>query len=175
MVYARKLSEDSWFGKAVLDADSISELSTNNHELSVWKVADITNHDEIDDVALALALSRDAVDELYIVFIDIEKINNEYNWKIGLHDEEGITGFDAMKGEHTNFVLLSFWHQGFLAEHIHHLVQDNANYCYYDVTTLVELLDNAVQKGRINRDALKRKYGKWHKKLKELETLRNAN
>ena len=174
MVYARKISEYSWFGKSVLDADSISELSTNNHELSVWKVADTTNQNEMDDIALALALSRDAVDEFYIVFIDIDKINRDYNWKMGLHDEDGITGFDAMKGEHTNFVLLSFWHQGFLAEHIHQLIQDDTNYRYYDVTTLVDLLEKAIQKGRIDRNDLK-KYGRWNKKLKELEKLRNAS
>lgn len=68
MVYARKISEDSWFDKSVLDADSLSELSTNNHELSVWKVTDVTSQDQINDIALALALSRDAVDEFYIVF-----------------------------------------------------------------------------------------------------------
>lgn len=48
MVYARKISEDSWFDKSVLDADSLSELSTNNHELSVWKVADVTSQDQIN-------------------------------------------------------------------------------------------------------------------------------
>lgn len=174
MVYARKISEDLWFGKPVLDSDSVSELSTNNHELSVWKVADATNENEIDDIALALALSRDAVDEFYIVFIDIDRISREYNWKMELHDEDGITGFEAMKGEHTNFVLLTFWHQGFLAEHIQQLIQDNANYRYYDVSTLVELLEKAIQKGRIDIDSLK-KYGKWNKKLKELEKLRNAS
>lgn len=174
MVYARKISEDSWFNKSVLDADSVSELSTNNHELSVWKVVDMTNQNEIDDIALALALSRDAVDEFYIVFIDIDKIHSEYNWNMELHDEDGITGFEAMKEKHTNFVLLSFWYQGFLTEHIHHLIQDDANYRYYDVTTLVNLLEEAVQKGRIDRDSLK-KYGKWNKKLKELERLKIAS
>lgn len=175
MVYARKISEDSWFGKSVLDADTISELATTNHELSVWKVDDITNQEQVDDIALALALSRDAVDEFYIVFIDIDKINTEYKWKLQLHEENGVTGFEEMKGEHTNFVLLSFWHQGFLAEHIYHLLQNSTNYRYYDVATLVDLLDEAVHKGRIDRVMLKAKYGKWNKELKKLEALQNAS
>jgi hypothetical protein len=71
MVYARKINEDSWFGKDSLDSDSISELFTTNHELSVWKVEDLSNEDKLNDIALALALSRDAVDEFYVVFIDL--------------------------------------------------------------------------------------------------------
>lgn len=174
MVYARKISEDSWFDKSVLDADSLSELSTKNHELSVWKVADVTSQDQINDIALALALSRDAVDEFYIVFIDIDKIKHEYNWKMELRDEDGMTGFEAMKGEHTNFILFSFWQQGFLAEHIHNLIQDDKNYRYFDVTTLVDLLEKAIQEGRIDIESIK-KYGRWNKKLKELQKLRNAS
>ena len=77
MVYARKINEDSWFGKNSLDSDSISELITTNHELSVWKVEDLSNEDKLNDIALALALSRDAVDEFYVVFIDLDKINAE--------------------------------------------------------------------------------------------------
>lgn len=76
MVYARKINEDSWFGKNSLDSDSISELITTNHELSVWKVEDLSNEDKLNDIALALALSRDAVDEFYVVFIDLDKINS---------------------------------------------------------------------------------------------------
>lgn len=47
MVYARKINEDSWFGKDSLDSDSISELITTNHELSVWKVEDLSNEDKL--------------------------------------------------------------------------------------------------------------------------------
>ena len=48
MLYARKISEDGWFGKEALDADSVSELGTKNHELSVWKVSDAKNNVGVD-------------------------------------------------------------------------------------------------------------------------------
>lgn len=170
MVYARKISEDSWFCKPVLDADAISELGTSNHELSVWKIDDITDQGKIDDIALALALSRNAVDEFYMVFLDPKKITVEYKWDIEFREQDGITGFEAMAKDHTNFLLLTFWHQGFLAEHINKLISDSVNYRYYDVVTLVDLLDKAVKNGRIDRTNLKAKYGKWNNKLKELES-----
>lgn len=173
MVYARKISEDSWFGKDILDSDSLSELTTTNHELSVWKVDDISNENKIDDIALALALSRDAVDEFFIVFIDSDRVDKEYKWNVEIHDEDGLTGFDEMKGVHTNFVLLTMWQQGFLAEHINNLIKDSKNYKFYDVATLVDLLNVAVNNGRIDKDLLKKKYGKWNKKLKELESLKD--
>lgn len=172
MVYARKITEDSWFCKPVLDADAISELGTSNHELSVWKIDDVNDQEKIDDIALALALSRNAVDELYMVFIDPQKITVEYKWDIEFREQEGITGFEAMANEHTNFLLLTFWHQGFLAEHINKLIQDSVNYRYYDVVTLVDLLDNAVRNGRIDRVNLKNKYGRWNNKLKELQNVK---
>lgn len=171
MVYVRKISEDSWFYKPVLDADAISELSTQNHDLSVWKIDDISDKKKLDDIALALALSRDSVDEFYMVFLDLEKINSKYHWTIEFHEQDGDTGFTEMVKEHTNFILLSFWHQGFLAEHINELIQDKVNYIYYDVVTLVALLNEAIKSNRIDRKLIKSRFGKWNKKLKELEEI----
>lgn len=175
MVYARKITEDSWFFKPSLDADAISELSTTNHELSVWKIDDISDKNKINDIALALALSRDAVDEFYMVFLDPDIINKKYKWEVELSDQEGVTGFAEMSKDHTNFILVSFWHQGYLAEHIHSLIKDSINYVYYDVVTLVDLLNKAVNENRIDRALIKSKYGKWNKKLKELEALPGNN
>lgn len=169
MVYARKITEDSWFYKPALDSDAISELGTSDHELSVWKVEDITDTNCLNNIALALALSRDAVDELYMVFIDPQKIKSEYKWEVELRDQEGRTGYESMKDEHTNFLLFTYWHQGFLAEHINKLIQNAANYRYYDVSTLVDLLKEAVDNGNIDRGVIKKRFGKWNQKLKELE------
>lgn len=170
MLYARKITEDSWFAKPALDSDAISELATKNHELSVWKLDNFSNSQKIDDLALALALSRNAVDEFYLVFIDPENLATEYDWHMETSDEDGETGFEEMKSEHTNFMLFSIWDQGFLAEHIHNLIQDSNNYRYYDVSTLVILLSKAVNSNRVNRELLKKKYGKWNKKLIEFES-----
>ena len=58
MIYIRKIKESSWFmGQAPLDSDSISDLGTSNHELSVWQVPN--DKSNLDDIILALALTRD--------------------------------------------------------------------------------------------------------------------
>lgn len=175
MVYARKISEDSWFGSQALDADAISELSTCNHDLSVWKIDNPSDERQMDDVALALALSRNAVDELYVVLIDLDKIKDGYRWNVELREEDGVTGFEMMKGRHINLELFSFWHQGFLAEYIHSSIQDEANYRYYDVTRLVDLLDDATRNNRIDRNFIKKNYGKWNKMLLEKENFKVAS
>ena len=74
MLYARKITEDGWFGKEQLDADSVSELGTTNHELSVWKISDISDDKLVDNIALALALTKSKIEEFYMFFLDPEKL-----------------------------------------------------------------------------------------------------
>ena len=54
MLYARKITEDGWFGKDKLDADSVSELGTTNHELSVWKISDVSNSELVDSIGIVV-------------------------------------------------------------------------------------------------------------------------
>ena len=68
MIYIRKIKESSWFmGQAPLDSDSISDLGTSNHELSVWQVPN--DKSNLDDIVLALALTRDDTNGIFVVFI----------------------------------------------------------------------------------------------------------
>ena len=80
MLYARKITEDGWFGKDNLDADSVSELGTTNHELSVWKISDMSDSSLVDNVALALALTKSKVEEFYMIFLNPSEIKKSSKW-----------------------------------------------------------------------------------------------
>ena len=87
MLYARKISETPWFIRPLLDADAISELGTDNHDLSVWEVQDDLSN--IDDIALALAMTRSKIEEMYIALLDINEINSQYGWKMQFNKLDG--------------------------------------------------------------------------------------
>ena len=165
MLYIRKISEDGWFGKDELDSDSVSELGTSGHDLSVWEVTTSNGSSNLDDVALALAMTRSNVEEMYIVFLDTSEIKSKYQWAVGLHPEDGDTKYSHMRGAHTNFVLCSFWEQGYLAEHIHKLIGNSKNYKYYNPDDLKKLAYFAAKSGNLKADDLNRP---WKSAVKEM-------
>ncbi len=161
MLYIRKIKEESWFfEKEALDSDSISDLSTTNHELSVWQIEN--DRSNLDNIVLALALTRNETRGIYVAIINNEDLKTEYNWDITIMDEESDTAYNEMRNEHKNFILSSFWDLGFLAEHIHNLIQDEAKYLYYDEPKLISLLSKAITEGKISLEDLKsHKKTKW--------------
>ena len=172
MYYLRKISEQTWFVKPALDSDAISELSTIDHDLSVWKFSgNSINSEEIDNLALALAMTRSKIEELYIVKIDLSKIQKKYKWTVALHEELGLSYFDRMNDKHTNLILEDFWHQGFLAEFIKKEIECVNNYVYYDVPTLEELLYKAVENGMLAESRVKERGGDWKRSLKKMQDL----
>lgn len=169
MRYVRKISENAWFIMPELDADAISELGTINHDLSVWEVPD--NLSNIDDIALALAMSRSKIEEMYIVLLSIDEIKKDYNWDVQFNKQLGNSFFTAINGAHTNFEIETFWHQGFLAEYIKKKIANSQNYKYYDVLTLQTLLYEAVKKGILLKDEVKKRGGDWKKALADMEVI----
>lgn len=105
MLYARKITEDGWFGKDKLDADSVSELGTTNHELSVWKISDVSNSELVDSIALALALTRSKVEEFYMILLNPSEIKKSCKWIVSIAEQDGDTRYSSMKGEHVNFIV----------------------------------------------------------------------
>lgn len=175
MLYARKINTTAWFNGSTLDSDAVSELRTSNHELSVWTIDE--DKQDIDDIALALALTLDKIDEMYIVFLNINDISDKYKWEIQTSDQPGKTQYIAMQNRHINFVVPTFWEQGYLTEYIQELVKDenntteNMNYVYYDVQTLKELLYEAVKVGKIAKADLNN-VGRWKTSLSQEEKIR---
>lgn len=167
MLYARKITEDGWFGTDELDADSISELTVDNHELSVWKIQDASNNVDVDRVALALAMIHHKVDEFYMVLLDPAGIEARYKWVLAFSPQPGGTRYTQVKDEHTNFVVESFWELGFLSEYIHELLEDKRNYRYYDVITLRQMAYDAAKEGRLTKNDVKGT--QWQTAIKDLE------
>ncbi len=167
MLYARKITEDGWFGTDDLDADSISELMVDNHELSVWKINDVSNAVDVDKIALALAMINHKVEEFYMVLLDTAGIEAKYRWVIAFSPQDGETHYTQVKGEHTNFVVETFWELGYLSEYIHELLNDERNYRYYDVITLRQMCYDAAKEGRITKNDVKDT--NWKKVISELE------
>lgn len=170
MLYARKITEDGWFGKEQLDADSVSELGTTNHELSVWKISDISDDNLVDNIALALALTKSKVEEFYIVFLDPEKLKEVHKWAVEFIPQDGNTRYSIMKGEHTNFIVPTFWEQGVLAIYINEKIQDEHNYIYYDAAKIKKMAYDAMKGGKLLADDIKND-GAWKKAIKEMEEI----
>lgn len=170
MLYACKITEDGWFGKDKLDADSVSELGTTNHELSVWKISDVSNSELVDSIALALALTRSKVEEFYMILLNPSEIKKSCKWIVSIAEQDGDTRYSSMKGEHVNFIVSSFWEQGYLAEYIHKLIQNDENYLYYDVAKLKKMAYDAVRAGKLTMDDIKND-GSWKKAIKEMEAI----
>lgn len=164
MKYARKIKETAWFGKNPEDADSISDLLTNNHDLSVWGINDINEKKEFDRVVLALAMTRNTIEEFYVVLIDLDEFNQIYpNNRIELHPEKGETQYLAMVDKHTNFVLPLIWNQYDLSKYIHEKLKDKVNYRYYSPTDLKMLFDKAVGTGDIQKTDVKNAWATEYK------------
>lgn len=167
MLYARKITEDGWFGTDDLDADSISELNVDNHGLSVWKIQDASDRLDVDKIALALAMINHKVEEFYMVLLDPAGIEEKYKWALAYKPQPGDTRYSQVKDEHTNFVVTSFWELGYLSEYIHELLKDTQNYRYYDVITLRQMAYDAAKEGRLTKSDVKDT--QWKKVIKALE------
>ena len=170
MLYARKISEDGWFYKADdLDADSISELNVKEHGLSVWKVPNASNKVDVDKIGLALAMTKHKVEEFYMVLIDPAKIVSDYKWAIAFIPQPGDTRYSIMKDEHTNFEVMTMWELGFLTEHIHKLIQDEKNYCYYNVQDLKMMAYEAAKNGSLTKKDVDGT--QWKTAIKDMEKI----
>lgn len=170
MEFARKIKEEAWLmGQTAEDADSISDLGTIEHQLSVWKVSDERDSAELNDVALALAMSRSKIEEFYMVLIDIDEFNRQYpDTAINLSSEKGATQYVAMIDKHINFVIPQIWNQYNLSKYIHDKInKGKENYYYYSYDDLVTLLKEAIKEGKINAEDLSDGWKKCYKDIKK--------
>ena len=156
MEYARKIKEEAWlWGQTPEDADSISDLGTTGHHLSVWKVNDANNSIELNDIALAMAMSRSKIEEFYMVLIDVEEFNGYYpDTIIDLSNEDGSTQYVAMIDKHINLVVPQLWNQYNLSKYIHDKISKGNEYYYYSYDKILSLFKEAIKMGRINADDL---------------------
>lgn len=174
MVYLRAINSDAWLEvvsneRDALDSDVVSDLSTRNHELSVWEVDDDLSN--IDDVALAMALSKDQIRDLTLVMLSPKSMNEskKFNFYPEIQSQPGETAYTAMVNNHKNFMINSLWEMGFLAEYIAELISTNfeRNCTLYNAQDIIKILNDRIVNGVIDETYLKHnKAGKWAKEAK---------
>lgn len=156
MLYIRKINKDVWINRPRCDSDSVSDLCTTNHELSVWRLTDIKDEEQLDRVALALAMGRSKPAELFLVPINPENLKDHKgnSFEVEVSNQDGETRFEKMKGEHKNFMLPSVFEMGYVASNIHDLLQNDDNLIYYNEIQIKDIFLKACNNGEIDPFAL---------------------
>ena len=153
MLFVREIDRNKWLNRAQLDSVSVSDLQTSDNDISVWEVQ--PNLSDLDDVALAVMMRRDRVQEITMVYLDSTELAQKYN--IGIHKLAGNSHFSAMNYKHSNFVVPTFWEMGYLTEHIQEKLKNpRQNTIYYSEVRMQQLLLAAYQGQRISVDVIKR-------------------
>lgn len=166
MLYLRKINLEAWDGKPKDDSDSISDLATSNHELSVWEVNDDLS--DIQDIALAVALTRDKVEGIAGVIIDPTRINESEGWDIPVMPQLGNSAYRKRIESHKNFIVKNISEMKWLAFYIHSLIEEgNKSFLFYfDELSLLESLKLKLGKD-IQLEDLNDK-GRWKKAIKKI-------
>lgn len=171
MLYARKIEESAWmYVSQELDSDSIADLSTSEHELSVWQVPDDLS--TLNDIALALALNRNKADGLWFVLIDTNELEHSTRarkpkgWQVQLTQQEGKSRYTAMNCNHLNFVVSDIWEQGYLSIYIKkELVDKHCHLYYFDLHKMLNILRSKIDNGIIDYETFKSNSDKWISEL----------
>lgn len=164
MLFVREIDRNKWLKRAQLDSVSVSDLQTPDNDISVWEVQ--PNLSDIDDVALAVMMRRDRVQEITMVYIDSNELAQKYN--ITMHKLAGNSHYAAMNYKHSNFVIPTFWEMGYLTEYIQEKLKNPQNNTkYYSEITMKQLLLSAYQGNKIPGDVIK-KSSKFKQALKSL-------
>lgn len=164
MLFVREINRCCWINRHPLDAVCVSDLNNLDNEISVWEVQPSLS--DIDDIALAVMMRRDRVQEITIVFLDSVELNNKY--QILMHQTPGNSKFAIMNAKHSNFIVPTLWEMGYLTEHIQEKLQNpRANTKYYSEPKMKSLLLAAYQAQRIPADIIKNN-GKFKQALKSM-------
>lgn len=174
MLYLRRISEDAWVDKPLHDSDSVSDLATQNHELSVWQVDDnLNNLNNFEDSVLALALTKDMACGIFVAVLDLDEIKKAYNWNIKVTDQPGDTVYVALKDRHKNFEISHISEMGNLAEHIYKLILAQDSIRYVDEQRLTQLIAEKIDAKELAEEDLNKK-GKWKRALKNYRSASNG-
>ena len=110
-----ELKEISDFSRNETHADVITtELRTHNNTISLWKIESL---DDIDDIVLSLAMSRDKLARLDIMIMEQEKLEAfiaKDNIKIA--PDSANTAIEKLKKQHYDIVDMTYTNLGELSE-----------------------------------------------------------
>lgn len=105
MIYIRRIEETRWRNPRFYDSDIISDLSTTEHELSVWSYYE----DDIESknkALLAMAMTRESFKEYFYVELTEKEIQS-LHFKI--NDKVGSTRFVKYNNLHRNIEVQSLF------------------------------------------------------------------
>ena len=168
MWYVRRYNPLLWDKKCCLDAVSLSNLSTEDNDISIWKVS--LDRSNIEDIALAIAMTRDKLNDFHIVFLSPNKIRE---LGLNMNPKIGDTRYKGMVNEHDNIVVPTFWEIGFLGEYIHSIINNPAEIMYVSEPDLQDFLYNAVKVGKIDKNQIMtdKDFKKYKQPLQEMEKI----
>lgn len=172
MLYLRKIDIDAWADKGPEDSDSITDLKTSNHELSVWKLKDLAS---LNSIVLALAMTMSKPISFTAVLIDPDDMNTKQGWSPEIKDQPGSTIFSSMINEHKNFIVENLEHLSLLSTYIHNIINNRQSDKIININEIQinQLLEEQIKSGVFSETNIdvsdKNKSGKWIKIIKELQ------
>lgn len=146
MFYLRRIEPILWEGKQNLDAVSVSDLKTEDNDLSVWEINDM---DELEEVGLTIAMTKSSLKDFNVVILEDKELT-----KLGLKitSQPGTSRFAEKNGSHKNISVPTFWEIGYLSEYIHNQLHDEKNFHYFAEPELKETLYKVAKNGSMNYD-----------------------
>ena len=163
MYYIRKVEKAKWDGKILHDSISISDLSTEDNDISVWM--DDDSKDRYKQLLLAFVLTTGKIRDLYYVRIPDADVSKK---GLGFNLVPSTTPYTNMQRLHTNIVVPTLHELGDLAEIIYDITSVG-NQRYIAEQDLKELFYDAVKKDLIKIDFNDKKYQGFRKPLREIE------
>ena len=146
MYYLRRIEPTKWEGKECLDAVSISDLGTDDNDISVWQINDMN---ELEEVGLTIAMTKNCLKDFNVVILDADKIA-ELGLKIT--SQPGTSRFKERNSFHKNISVPTFWEIGYLSEYIYKQLQDEHNFHYFAEEELKETLYKVAKEGSMKYD-----------------------
>ncbi len=155
MFLARKITRAKWetmhgLSAGEIPADAVTiDLKTQGNSLSFWQCPTDARGD-VDEAALAIAVARERLDRLDIIWLDNEELQADGQT---LRNTEGRTPVTDMATKHVDVTGLDYGRLGGVARRVVAAIEED-RYCRLTRASVKRLIEAAVGQGRIDLDAL---------------------
>lgn len=168
MLYVRRYKPILWDNKCCLDAVSLSDLVTDDNDISVWEMQD--DQSDFEDIVLAMAMSKDKLVDFYMLIMDDKKIKQ---LGLSMNPKPSSTKYVLQQGKHNNIYVPTFWEIGYLAEYMYDLTLDQSKVFYVSEPDLKEYFYKAVKSCKIDKNIVlsDSQFKKYKQPLLEMEKL----
>ena len=125
MYYLRRIKPENWEDKESLDAVSVSDLATDDNDISVWQINDFN---ELEEAGLTIAMTKNCLKDVNVVILEDKKLK-----ELGLEitNQPGESRYAEKNNLNKNIVVPTFWELGYLTEFIHDQLQYENNFHYF--------------------------------------------